>query len=50
MTNTIVFRACVRSGTESKNRGATVRERFSADDTAPLPYGRGSDKTSHTRS
>ena len=37
MTNTIVFRACVRSGTESKNRGATVRERFSADDTDPRP-------------
>jgi len=38
----------VRSGT--KNRAATVRERFSTDDTAPLPYGRGSDMTSHTRS
>jgi|GEM_PF-4208888 len=42
------LRACVRSGT--KNRAATVRERFSADDTAPLPYGRGSDETSHSRS
>jgi len=42
-----VPRACVRSG--ARNRAATVRERFSADDTAPLPYGRGSDKTSHTR-
>gem|GEM_PF-3213862 len=38
----------MRSGT--KNRATTVRERFSAEDTTPLPYGRGSDKTSHTPS
>jgi len=38
----------MRSGT--RNRAATVRERFSAEDTTPLPYGRGSDKTSHTPS
>ncbi len=32
------------------NRAATVRERFSASKTGPLPYGRGSDKASHTLS